>query len=524
MNTKKLTSMSNVTTRSQQIKNNEAIIKEYETIIKEHAEEKKHYELIIAQIKIDLNKKEKLNNRLIQESEVNCTEYERLCKENTVLKKKLAEEESKYLNLQSDLQYAVDFNMTLKEDQEEINSHNNSIIMPLKKHLNETQKEKELLQLEYNTLLVKYQKLQSSNKWNYKLTKRNYRSNRKVQKLRNKTREEYKNLNAVYKTLHKTQENIIEEIEIVKKALTENVLKLDVICRDLTTAHDILNSEITLIKEQKIKCDNHKVSAPSTRNNPPSDKIECTIIEMEATDITETTVRANTNNNKMSKDIENLIHDAHNPQEKSVDSYGSSKRNQINIQLIGDKSVKNLGILLNNTKDERIMCECYPNAPLKIILERAKKALYALSNNSNVTILALTVKHVKKDELKEYVKYIRELQEYAEKNNICFIYSNIRYHGISNSRLNRLIYSLNVQMYNIALYSHRSEIIDWNKIRGTTTLDDKVILSEIIKLFMKNFSNAKKRNDNENTVSVQTKSQEIENENFCRDPTAIMQK
>lgn len=146
---------SGIETRTQKRLQNKTI-SALEKQIEEKDDSIRTYEKLICNIDRKLKDKERLILTLEDEYEQNSLEFEKLCKENQLLKKHLAEKEAFIIDLQNDLITMETVNSKVNEDYEEVINLNNNIMTPYKKQLNEINMENRLLQVKLNQITDEY--------------------------------------------------------------------------------------------------------------------------------------------------------------------------------------------------------------------------------------------------------------------------------------------------------------------------------------------------------------------------------
>ncbi|GBP35777.1 hypothetical protein EVAR_20630_1 [Eumeta japonica] len=142
----------------------EKIIREYEIQIQEYEDGKRRSDTIINQLQAKLNEKKKLLKTLLEEQDQNSIEFEKLCKENLMLKRNLAQVEARNIDLQNDIFNITATNISLTEEQEQMSNLNKSTVAPLKQQLNELTNENYYLQTKLKYVINEYEKVKEQNK------------------------------------------------------------------------------------------------------------------------------------------------------------------------------------------------------------------------------------------------------------------------------------------------------------------------------------------------------------------------
>lgn len=243
-----------ISTRSQKIKQNEVLINNYENKAKEYDEEKKHYEMLIVQLKHLLDDKDKKIDIMLQEQETSSIEFERICKENTELKKKLAQQEMRNMELIDEIVHATKKNSEVIENQEEMNTFNNNLITPLKVQLNDMFTENEDMRAKYETLLAKHNKMKlqrpalKCKKLRAKLV-RNIKVNIKDTNSVG-TKLELKKLNAECRIIIENCNLHLKENEKLRKSLDQRMIQMEEL---LTELKKVNVKAVEKIKDMNVK-------------------------------------------------------------------------------------------------------------------------------------------------------------------------------------------------------------------------------------------------------------------------------
>lgn len=195
----------------------------------------------------------------------------------------------------------------------------------------------------------------------------------------------------------------------------------------------------------------------------------------------------------------------------------SKNKNSNKITVIGDSSVRGIGIELNrklgNTR--KISCHVYSNAPLEKIFDVALKAIKENKEEEKCNhLFAVFIKNFDLKCTKKYYTQIISVIEEAENRNIQLLFNNIPYNKNQLLSCNTDIYKINCKLGTLALYSNMLSIVNLSNVYTTDikTFQDAYIFN--ICQALKNYHSS----HNNNVHIIKT------NANFCSNNVKIIVK
>lgn len=413
-----------IRTRSQTVKENEKIIKDYELQFREYEKEKKQHISVIEDLRRKLSERENLNNLLLKEQEENSNEYELICKTNQELKNKLAKEEIKNTELHSALLNVTITNKTILEDQDSINNFQNSYISPLKNEMCQISKEKKVIQLKYNQLLKKHKELVN--------IKMRTRKNRLIkQKIKKRSQKRVKQV-------IKNGKLLISKMRAENTKIKDDLLKLINEHQKKASEYDVNKS--TLEKrifqlEQLIKQNEESNKLDSINYYKKINPSNIKILDKTVLEGTQETCHFNETN--------------------------ANHR----IDIVGDGLAKGLGMMMSNMLDKsyEICCYTYLNAEPTVIINKAEHLIK--QDSTKLRTLVILMKYSEGKLTKNLVDNIKKLQSLTNKYGVNLIFSNVPYLETYNGHtkeINRIIYSINTKLHSMSTYDNMTQIIDLN--------------------------------------------------------------
>lgn len=226
---------SKITTRAQTLKCKDETINKLEEKVLKLEDSVNFYERLICEYRLRLKEKDNLINVLKNEQEEFSQDFEKMCKENSILKRELATKDLENTDLQNSIINLNDVNQTLNEENEEININNNSIIVPLKNQLIEMQKENTHLNNKITEIITQYptwDKQKSSTvtlSLHKSLKNLKYIRNRKLSKKIRRQVKNIKKLEMECKKIKYINNRLEKQIKNIKcQESNEKILKMDV--------------------------------------------------------------------------------------------------------------------------------------------------------------------------------------------------------------------------------------------------------------------------------------------------------
>lgn len=387
-------------TRSQLMKVRENTITENVNRITYLEEEIKDYKILISGLQIKLSDKEKLINILTNEQEENAYEYEKICKENTNLKRQMAKLEAENSDIRNDVLNLTELNQTLTEENDEVCIANNSYIVPLKSQVNEMHLENNALQIKLAEVTKELHQYKlnidkSECKFHIPKVRLNIYRNRKLERRITKLRKKIRKLQQLYNKSNKTINKSNGELEI--NGATDKIQIMN------KTNLNITEDETTsLEKETKLR---NGFSNDVGENNKPK-------------------------NNCISK-----------------------------LRIVGDNFVRGLGVqLLNEFENKKdIYCSVYGNASFQTIL----KSAHNIVKKENNLILVIILNSIKQIEITSYQSALLNIINEIKDKNIKLICTNIPYEPSTITlKTNESIFKFNSKMNSLALFNENIEIIN----------------------------------------------------------------
>lgn len=370
----------NYTTRSQILKNKEDMISKQEERIQELESIIKTYEKSMCNLNSKLKDRERLISTMVKEQDENIIEYERMCKENTNLKKKLAQTEVVTIDLRNQLLKLTDINLNLSNENDEVCNTNNSMIIPLQNKCFELQTENSVLHKKIAQTINEFHSLDQSNrKYNDDVAHLNYFSfeqykNKKINKKIRKQAKKIRNLESKIRVIRKWRNNIKNKTNVRKKIqtlVTDNTTQLSLNQKQLCNSNEAIND----------------------------------------------------------------------------------------IRIIGDISVRGLGLLLLDKLNEKcnIYCETHSFAPMQTIITSAENII----RKENNIILVVILNSIKEEEILSFYSKVLQLIQQVKEKNIKLVITNIPYlqHSV-NYNINYDIYRFNSKLNSISILNNNVQIIN----------------------------------------------------------------
>lgn len=256
------------------------------------------YVKTIENLKKELVSKETLNNLLIEEQDNNSKEFEKICKQLNLLKKRVFDEETKNSDLKEQINSLLEDNANLSREQEECGYMTR--LTNLKKDFDSQKSELIETQLKYGDLFLKSLNSSSVKKgFNTHLKSRINNNKKKINNIKHNNRKMVKKINLLtvtkgimeieldrrelaLKTLQNESEKLLDTIYVHEQDLKQNEVTLGKVAfleKQLVKLQKIIENKMTTLTQPNVEL-NLKLDDKLVKNTKQDNAATNTLMEL----------------------------------------------------------------------------------------------------------------------------------------------------------------------------------------------------------------------------------------------------
>lgn len=420
----------------------------------------KNYEQSIIIMTKNLEQKENIITKMTNEIEEYEVEFKEMCSHNSKLKKELYESNNHIHTLENKIKELIEINELLEESE----NSNQTIILPLKNKIYETEKNYNDLQVRFSKLLIEstnqiHNNTDIKNKNIFKVKNKKIKRNNFKRRIRIKE----KRINKLIKTLksksieykdNELKENISDVINITIKDLNDQIKVLS----------DIIEERDFFIKDIQQKFDETLKIVDSQNTDIKRYRKQLEALQDLEISFFKLQKLIEDRMNKQQLKENKLIYEINDDNKEDKEKHLNERRNKMKkIKIFSDRTGRDMASIMKNLDPISFAVEniCKPYASLNEILKDVYSGVNNLKENDLVVIMIGDYKY--DYNWNQYLVDINKLCKLCNSKKITLFLSSILYSNHTNE-YSQKIYKINKGLYNILNGYNNGVYIDVNKI------------------------------------------------------------